>query len=88
MSFWGWWVRMARASSVAKLPPLCGVVQRVVVYGVALLAQPVAEVAHRAQENRNPRLVAPHMGRLFGDFRHPHRVAGGVEALQRGGAAV
>jgi hypothetical protein len=65
-----------------------GVVQRVVVYGVALLAQPVAEVAHRAQENRNPRLVAPHMGRLFGDFRHPDGVAGGVKPVQRGGTAV
>jgi hypothetical protein len=28
------------------------------------------------------------MGRLFGDFRHPDGVAGGVEAVQRGGPAV
>ena len=54
----------------------------------ALGAQLVGEAAQRAQEQRRARLRRRHVRRLGIDLGHPHHVARGVEAVERGRRAV
>ena len=54
------------------------------VYDEAALAQRVTTVAHRRDEQRNARLVAPHPARLAGRFDHQHAVVRRVEPLEGG----
>ena len=42
----------------------------------------VAEVAHGGEKQRDPGLVAPDVLALVGHLRHPHPVAGPVEAVE------
>ena len=65
-----------------------GVVQARVVHGQAALAQGLGKVAHRGEEQRDAGLTRPHVGGLLRRLGHPHRVGGGVEAVERGRAGV
>ena len=78
------------------LEGLVGMFMNVVVVGVERAVfdpesageQRIAEVTHRREEHRDPRLRAPDLGRLVRDFRHPHRVVCRIESVERSGLQV
>ena len=54
----------------------------VIVDGDPVTAEPVPRVAHRGEEEGDPELVRPDMGRLLLNLRHPDGVRGPVEAVE------
>jgi hypothetical protein len=59
-----------------------------VVHGVAAGLEPVAEVPHASEKNRDPGLVGPDVGRFLGHLGHPHAVPRGLEPVEGGAPLV
>ena len=52
------------------------------------LAEPLAEMPHRGEKDRDPGLVGPDMLRLLGHLRHPHRIDRGIKAIKGSGCLI
>jgi hypothetical protein len=61
-----------------------GAVKRAVADVESFAFQPVAEVAHRREEQRDMRLVAPDARGFFGGLSHPNHIARRVEIVESG----
>ena len=64
------------------------IVEPTVMHHDAVVDEPLREVAHRGQEDRDARLGGPDVGRLLGDLGHPDGIARWIEAFEGGGVAV
>ena len=63
-------------------------IERGVVDGEPARPQRVAVVAHGGEENRDARLGRGDVFGVLGDLGHPDRIAGGIEAVERGGIGI